>query len=1705
MITIPSYTLTGAIDESGSTIHYRGYRSADRAPVVIKLLKGEYPKPRDLIRLRHEYAIMSYLKAPGAIKPYALERYENSLMLVMEDVAGRPLSDLLRSQRLPIETTLEIAISIATTLEWIHQHDVIHKDIKPANVLVDETGHVTIIDFGIATRLPREIQRAANPATLEGTLAYMAPEQTGRMNRVIDLRADLYALGVTLYEMLVGALPFRATDPLVLLHSHIARSAVPPHELVPEVPKVLSDIVMKLLAKAAEDRFQRARGLKADLEECLERWRATGDIEAFPLARYDRTGELRMPQKLYGREGELAALMAAFERVGAGATELLLVSGYSGVGKSALVHEVHKGVARQQGYFISGKFDQLSRSVPYAPVVQAFGELIRLILTDRAEVVARWKEQLLAALGSNGQVLVDVIPDVELLIGPQPAVQELGPAESQNRWNLVFQSFLRVFTTSEHPLVLFLDDLQWADAASLRLLQLLLTDPDSGALLLIGAYRDNEVDVAHPLAVALSELRKTSVRVNAITLQPLELKHVNQIVADALSQDARLVAPLAEIVWRKTDGNPFFMNQFLLTLHRQRLLTYEAASSSWQWDIQGIQGMASMENVVAFMASKIRRLAPDTQRVLWLSACIGHQFDLATLSTIHERPAAETANDLWEALAEGLLLPLDSEYRFYHAAADEGAALFGPVLDLNVSYKFLHDRVQQAAYSLIEGGQEQRVHLRIGRLLLERSGRTPGDDQLFEILRHLNFAAPLIQDPGERLELARWNLRAGKGAKAASANEAAAAYFTAGISLLDDDGWSGEYDLTFALHSELAECEYLNNRFDEAERLFELALSRARSVLDRARMYDLRIILYATLGRFADAIDAGRAGLALLGIHLPDGDAPLRAAVGAELAETEQNLAGRRVEELFDAPPIADEEKIAALKLLMDVTAPAYLTDPTRLYVLVVGKQVNISLKYGQSEISDHAYMSYGYVLAGILGRYKEGYEFGKLALDLNEKLNHIQQACKLNFLFAIYLHFIKPIRMSLQYNERAHRVGLETGDFVYTSMNCWQTIIARFGGGEDLIAVQGEVDKSLALMQRTKNAMATVFLTVVKQVLKCLRGDIRDRRSLSDGQFNEGDFVASVEGANFELIACWYCALKSQLLYFHGDYAGALAMATLGETKAERGIGYHFVTELPFYASLSMAALYAGAAPEQRRAYADAIGRNLARIRAWAESCPENYRHKQLLVEAELARITGQREADAAALYDGAIEGARENEFTQHDAIASELCARFYMSQGRRRIALAYMTDAYYAYKKWGAAVKVADIAAEYPAAAFNVETGPAAATTSAATTSTTGTIGDQAIMGRFDVKSIIRAAEAIVGEIVLERVLARWMGTVIEIAGAQRGFIAIARGGALLVEASITVDPDTVNVGLSAPLEACSRDLPLTVVQYVANTHEAVVLDDAMSDNRFTHDGYIAERGPKSLLCTPMMYQGNLEGVLYLENSSVHHAFSATRVELIGLLSSQAAIAIGNALMVERVQQISEELRGANETLEQQVAVRTEELRGANELLQRELGERVRAEMARAALQEEVIQFQNTMLAELSTPMIPISDGIMVMPLVGSMDTLRAQRVLETALRGVESSRAAAVIIDITGVRLVDSSIAATLVSTAHALRLLGTEAVLTGVRPDVAQALVRLEIDLGSIVVRGTLQSGIAYALERSGRGSARFQEALRDRGSRAPRRP
>jgi predicted ATPase/GAF domain-containing protein/anti-anti-sigma regulatory factor len=1609
---------------------------------------------------------MRTLDLPGVARVHSLEENGGRAALIMEDTGARSLNHLLGAGPMDPRAALSTGVSLARTLGEIHKRRVIHKDIKPHNVLVHATEamNVVLIDFGIAALLPRETLRARSPDSLEGTLAYMSPEQTGRMNRFVDYRTDLYSLGATLYELFTGAPPFHSGDALEVIHSHIARAPVLPEARAPGLPAAISDIVMKLLAKGAEDRYQSAYGLEHDLSECLSQLTSRGAVEPFPLGQRDVAFELNLPQKLYGRGEETRALEAAFERVSRGAKELVLIAGHPGVGKSTLVNELPRINAQGQrpSLLASGKFEQLSRGSPYVAIARASQGLIQQTLTEPAEILARRKDALAQALGPNAQVLIELVPEAELLLGGQPPAAELGPIEAQNRFALVFQSFVGVFASAERPLCLFLDDLQWADPASLRLLERLVADPTGGHLLVLGAYRDTDVDAAHPLFLSVRAIREAGARVQTLELRPLTASHVADFVADALRCDKERSAPLAEIIGQRTRGNPFFMGQLMKTLHESGALSVDPRAGSFTWDMARVRASAVTDDVVDLMVTRVERLAPGARRALERAACVGDTFELKALARILGKSSAATADDLWEALTEGLILPLDNEYRYLH---DPGGGA-----DFDVTYRFLHDRIQQAVYSLINEEDRRAVHLTIARSLLslqESERRDPEDDDLFDFLRHLNLAAPLLTEPRDRRDLARWNLSAGRKAKAKAAYQAAAGYLRVGMAaLVGELCWEEDYDLTFALHLERAECEHLAGASREAEPLFSAVLSRARTALERALILKLRVVLHFTTGRFGDAMDAGIAALELVGIEVPRGQDALSAALGAGLAEVRANIEGRAIVDLISAPPLVDPEKRLASELLTTMMLAGPLVGPI-LYAYLTTTLTNLYLKHGHSSATAYGYMSYGAMTALVFDRYDEARAFGELALALDAQQKNERLACQLNEMFGIFSHFFRPIRDSLAYLEKAYRAGLEAGDFLYLSFSRYHDLTIRFCLGEELQALGGAVDEGLLLMARTRVAVTTDGLVLIKQAIASLIEGGRGRGALGGEGEGEDAFIAARGGPDHEYIACIYYLLKAELALLFGDYEAALSMATLAEEKSASGKNLYVLTDLSFFMCLIVLAL--GGAGAGREDLGAALARHREKVATWAEACPESFLHKHLLILAEEARVAGEGMEIVLDRFDHAIAAARQGGFTHHAALASERGAAYLLERGRPKLARLYMTEAHQGYLRWGATAKAARIIERYPDLLLPTEP----SLTSVTTTTITATSAGSLSTALFDVMAVVRTMAAVMSEIVLEKLLEKLMAIVLENAGAQRAILLLPRDGALSVEAMIAVDTGDALVGSRVPAEA-SSELAMTVVRYASRTRELVVLG-AVTPQRFASDPYLATRRPKSVLGLPMVHQGRLTGVLYLENNALYDAFTPARLELLRLLASQAAIAIENALLYARVQ-------GMSETLARQVALQTEELRDANERLTRELGERERAEREQAELKEQIIAAQKARLAEMSTPLIPITDRVMVMPLIGVMDAERAQLVLATALKGAQANQAEVVIIDITGVHMVDAGVAGTLVGAAGALRMLGTRVVITGVRPDVAQTLVGLDIDLGAIVTKGTLQSGIAYALAR-----------------------
>jgi serine/threonine protein kinase len=817
MINVLDYTVTELIYSSVRSAVYRGQANQDKRPVVIKVLNIDYPTRENLAKLRREYDIARDLNFEGILHPIDIIPFQQGYALILEDFGGISLGSVMTKHKIGLLACMQIAVKLVDTIGRIHQKGIIHKDIKPSNIIInEETGQVKLTDFSIASHIFGERQEHVNPDILEGTLSYISPEQTGRMNRSIDHRADLYSLGVTLYEMLTGVLPFSATGAMELIHCHMAVPPKPPREIEKDIPAPLSDIVMKLLAKNAEDRYRSAFGLKHDLEECLAKFSTSGTVERFVLGTRDIPATLQIPEKLYGREGELAELMSAFSRVAQGRTEMMMVKGSTGIGKSVLINELYKPVIVLKGYFAAGKFDQFKRNVPYSALRQAFQELIRQLLSERTERIIEWQEKIQAALGPNGQIIADLIPEIELIIGKQPPVEPLPPAQSQNRFNLVFTEFVKVFASQEHPLVLFLDDIQWVDWGTLKLVELLATARDMNSLLLIGAYRDTEVGLAHPLMLTLDVIIKTGVTTREILLKPLPVNGVVELITDTLACSHSAAESLAEVVMNKTQGNPFFINQFLRNLYQKQMIRFDVEKYSWEWDVAAIQSADITSNVVEFMCNKIKQLSPAARNSLTMAACIGNKFDLDLLAQMRDKTAADTAITLHEPQLEGMIAPIGDSYKYVGGyTGEDTTGRMSP--ETGIPYVFIHDRIQQAAYSLIPEEQKKKLHYKVGRIMIEQTPVGEREEKLFEIVQHLNISADQITSVSELTELTGFNLEVTRKAKAANAYDTALQFASNGIVLLRNNGWQDNYELTRDLSFEKAECEYLVGNFEKAE------------------------------------------------------------------------------------------------------------------------------------------------------------------------------------------------------------------------------------------------------------------------------------------------------------------------------------------------------------------------------------------------------------------------------------------------------------------------------------------------------------------------------------------------------------------------------------------------------------------------------------------------------------------------------------------------------------------------------------------------------------------------------------------------------------------------------------------------------------------------------------------------------------------------
>ncbi len=1518
---IPGYQISEELYAGSRTRVYRGIRDQDFLAVVIKILTSEYPSFNELLQFRNQYSITKNLKIPGIIHPLSLEAFGNSYILVMEDTGEISLKEYIKTHALSLAEFLLLAIQLTDILHYLYQNRVIHKDIKPANILIHpETKQVKLIDFSIASLLVKESQEIKSPNVLEGTLAYISPEQTGRMNRGIDYRSDFYSLGVTFFEILTGQLPFISDDPMELVHCHIAQQAGWVSEIKSEIPQVISEIIAKLMAKNAEDRYQSALGLKHDLETCLCQLKDSGEIRYFEIGQRDLCDRFLIPEKLYGREGEVETLRSGFDRVAQGDTEMMLVAGFSGIGKTAVINEVHKPIVRQRGYFIKGKFDQFNRNIPFSAFVQAFRDLMRQLLSESDAQLALWKTQILVAVGENGQVIIEVIPELEQIIGKQPDVAELSGSAAQNRFNLLFGKFVRVFTTKEHPLVIFLDDLQWADSASLNLLKLLMDESEAGYLLVLGAYRDNEVFPAHPLMLTLDEIQKQGTNINTLTLDPLDELDITRLVADTLLCSAEIAAPLSQLVYQKTQGNPFFTTQFLKGSYEDGCIRFDAEVGYWKCDLAQVRQLALTEDVVVFMVGRLRKLPSGTQVVLKLAACIGNRFDLATLAVVCECSKEEVATELWRGLQEGFVIPSSETYKFFQGKEREEKG----VEEVSVSYRFLHDRIQQAAYSLIPETQKQTTHLKIGQLLLKNTPAAEQEERIFEIVSQFNYGINLIIQPAERKHLAELNLMAGKKAKISTAYAAAVEYLNQGLSLLETESWQHSYDLTLALHTEAMEAEYLNANVERSQTLAQTVLQNAASQLDMIKVYETKVQIYITSMQVSRAIDAGLQALEFMGLSLEK-----ILEYGLQEAFLPQ------LHEVKGLPEMTEPYQLTALRILIAITSAALISRPEILLPIVL-TQVHLCLKHGHSALSSFSYSWYGALLCTDPKTIDKGYHSGQLALELLERFPSNSLKCQVYNMFHV---FVKPwkeaARETLNPLIEGLQSGLEVGDLVYSSYCVENYCTYLFVTGENLVTVEQKQTQYIDLMQKIKNDYAACNIRIWKQLNDNLQARTANPYQLSGNSFDEVTMLPQLQADTIGWTLFNVYLAKVILLYLLEDYGGAITSASLAAESAISVGAWMPVVTNNFYYSLALLAEYSSIKLGEQKHYISKIEENQERLKHWAHHAPSNFQHKYDLVEAERHRIFGEK-MDAIELYDRAIVEAKKNNYIQEEALANELAAKFYLDWGKEKFAAGYMEEAYYCYVRWGAKAKVEHLEQHYPQLLAkilqpkNLTITPGTTIASTQMRSLNSTNSSQNLW--LDFPAIMKAAQTISQEIELEKLLTTLMQIVLANAGAQTGHLILRRGKQWLVVAQACQEQAKT---LEIPLEQY-QNIPQSLIYSVARTQETAVFENLSTAAQFAGNSYIITYQPKSVLCTPIIRQGKLVGILYLENNLTLDAFTSDRVEILQLLTSQAAISLENARLYQQTENYSQILEAEVERKTQALSQKAQDLEQALKTLQ-------------------------------------------------------------------------------------------------------------------------------------------------------------------------
>ncbi|TQV88249.1 diguanylate cyclase domain-containing protein [Aliikangiella coralliicola] len=1484
---------------------------------IIKYQNTDYPSAHLNARRKHEFEILQSISSDWIIQAGGIKHHDNNLILVLEDFSSVTLAKFMQSKKLSFGERLQIACQLVSALKDVHEHHLIHRDINPKNILIDpDSLTLKLCNFAQATRLSHK-QPSLNTNDLWGGFEYISPEQTGRTNLELDHRSDYYSLGITFYELFSGSLPFISNDPMTLLHGHIAHTPEPLAEIA-DIPESLSAIVSKLLAKSPEDRYQSSFGLQADLNRCWEEWRTEGTITGFPLASSDIPQQFCISQKLYGRDSELTTLLTSFEQSSRGYAELVLVKGYSGVGKSVLVNQLQKPVIAKRGFFITGKCDQYSRAQPYSALVQAIHPLIQQLLGETEERLAYWKERLSSELGDNAAVITELLPNVASIIGTPPALPTLPTAEAEARFHLACTQFINSLSSREHPLVIFLDDLQWADIPTLTLLEKQLSNFRESFLLIVAAYRSNEVDASHPLSQSLRDIEKTGV-VKQLHLEPLKIADVERLLCESFHCSVDKTKTLAELCIEKTEGNPFFLNQFLSSLYDSGDISYNHQEGQWSWRIEKIRQQRITDNVVDLMVNKLRRLDREAQSLLSLAAHLGTQFSMRQLSSVSECDVTVTAAALWPILKSGFILPLDENFEFAN-----------DVTRLNQSrYRFLHDRVQQAAYLLTSDDTTKQLQLRIGRHLLTNSSANEREENLFTLLQALNSANSLITDPQEQAQLLALNLRAGIKVKKAVAYQAASTYLNNAKNLLPESAWQTQPEQTLSIYKELAEAEYLSGHFDAADAIYTEAAEMTPTKAARITLILVQAEQYQTQGRFNEAIKVLLAGLNYMEQQFPENELEAEKQLNTIFSTTQERLSPFTVEQLLNAEKMSDPESLLCMQLYNALAVALYLVGHFKSYAVNACRMVQLTLKHGQCELSSIAYLTYATAMAAMGEQHKRCYQMGKLAKTLSDQWeNKYYRATTYQYFSSTYLHWCEPIENSYRSLAQVIKWGHEGINLVYAGYSVLFSVRNKLIKGCALAELETEITQGLAFLRKTHQTPNENYLVLSSyQALLALQGKTLSSNSLDTDTFNacdyfNGDFSTPSMDLAFYTSAMIRHAYLVDDVKLQQQFVQNLPMvsAFLPDSPS--------VTESTFYAALSLINI---SELNMDRLNQDQINQdqlnqdNLLtaqqycdQFEQWAIHSPNNYQHKYWLIKAELACVKNDNEL-AMHAYSQAIDTARQAGFIQCEALTCERYAKYWMKQKQQRLAEVFVKEAYYLYSHWGANVKCALIEAQWPTLQFNRENTLLGVRGGVLPSTQNGIPADA---NSLDLHSLLKANQLLSQEINIGSLLKKMMEILLENAGAQQGGIVINDEDTLTLEVFGQVDSQKQAIEcqlLSKKLDVTFSDagsfLPNTLIRYVRQTQETLVLNKPVDDQRFLQDSYLQNNKPKSVLCLPIIGQGKLVAIVYLENNLTEKTFTEKHKDTLELIASQAAVSLINARyyrqLEEKVRQRTEELQ--------------------------------------------------------------------------------------------------------------------------------------------------------------------------------------------------